>query len=130
MVRLMIVCTLMLTTACIADKTVGGYGAADRVWTLTEVDGLPYPARATLSFPEYGQIAGQAPCNRYTGTMSAPYPWFQTGPIAATRMACPDLAAETTFFEVLAQMNLSEVLDDTLILTNGTGREMVFKASE
>jgi len=48
--------------------------------------------------------------------------------IGATKMACPDLAAENLFFAALAEMTLSEVLGDTLLLSNDKGREMVFKA--
>jgi heat shock protein HslJ len=43
-------------------------------------------------------------------------------------MACPDLAAETTFFATLENMTLSEASGDTLILSNPDGRQMVFVA--
>ena len=119
---------LLLATACSGDETVRAYGAADRVWTLASLDGQPFAATATLTFPEPGQIAGQAPCNRYSGAMKAPYPWFDAGPLAATRMACPDLQAETAFFAALDAMTQAEVLDDTLVLSTDDGREMVFIA--
>ena len=114
---------------CGKDETVAGYGGADQVWTLSEIDGTAFAASATLTFPETGQIAGKAPCNSYTGKMDAPYPWFETGPLAATRMACPDLEAETTFFAALDEMSQSEVSGETMILSNEAGREMVFKTT-
>ena len=83
-----------------------------------------------MQFPSKGKIAGKAPCNSYSATMTDPYPWFEIGPIAATRMACPALDAETTFFNALASMSQSEILGGTLILRNDAGAEMVFKASE
>ncbi|MDW3224588.1 MAG: META domain-containing protein [Paracoccaceae bacterium] len=113
---------------CQKDETVKAYGAADKVWRLVELDDAPVTYSATLTFPETGQIAGKAPCNSYTGSMTVPYPWFEAGPLAATRMACPDLEAETTFFAALSAMSLSEVLGDTLLLSNDAGRTMVFKA--
>ncbi len=124
--------TLFLTalSGCWNDESVGTYGAADRVWTLSELDGTPFPQRATLTFPESGTIAGKAPCNSYSGEMTAPYPWFEAKNLAVTRMACPDLAAETRFFAALSAMNLSEVAGDVLILSTESGREMLFKASE
>ncbi len=116
--------------ACRDDETVGAYGAADRVWSLIELDGAPFQQNATLTFPENDRIAGKAPCNSYTGVMNAPYPWFEAGPLAVTRMACPDLDSEAQYFSALADMTLSEVAGDTLILSNEAGREMLFKSDK
>lgn len=116
--------------ACQGDETVRAYGGADRVWVLTELDGRPFPGRATLTFPDIGQVAGDAPCNRYSASMTVPYPWFETGPIAVTRRTCPDLAAETAFLEALSATTLSEVAGDTLILSNTDGLSLVFTADD
>lgn len=115
--------------ACQGDETVRAYGGADKTWVLTELDARPFPARATLTFPEPGRIAGEGPCNTYAAEMSVPYPWFEAGPIRATKRACPDLASETLFLKALAAMTLSEVLENTLILRTADGLEMVFTAS-
>ena len=127
-----VVWTLVFTLAagCARDETVGAYGAADKIWVLSEIDGQLFPAEATLTFPGPGRIAGQAPCNRYFADMAAPYPWFETGPIASTRRICPDDAAERAYFEALSAMTLSEVLGDTLILSTEDGRSMVFTAGD
>jgi heat shock protein HslJ len=119
---------LLLLPACRADETLSGYGAAGQVWELRQLDGIPFSATATITFPEAGQIAGQAPCNRYSGQQSAPYPWFEVRGVAATRMACPDLALESAFFEALAAMTLSEISGPVMILSNTEGREMLFRA--
>ncbi len=115
---------------CQGDETVAAYGAGGRNWRLVEIDGAPFTARAILSFPQPGEIAGQAPCNSYSGPLTAPYPWFGTGPIAVTRKACAELADETRFFTALKGMTLSEVGGATMILSDETGREMVFRADE
>ena len=60
--------------ACDTDETLRSYGAADKTWVLTEIDGTAFTARTTMTFPEKGRIAGKAPCNSYGGTMS----WFPT----------------------------------------------------
>jgi heat shock protein HslJ len=117
-------------TACQADETVRAYGGADKTWRLVSIDDTAFAASATLTFPEPGRIAGQAPCNAYSAEMSVPYPWFETGPIAATRATCPDQQAETLFFQTLGEMTLSEVLGDTLILSTPEGRLMLFKADD
>ena len=117
-------------TACRSDEAVRAYGGADRIWTLKLLNGAPFPARATLTFPKQGEIAGEGPCNRYFGAMSAPYPAFDAGPIGSTRMACPEMPAETAFLAALEAATLSQAGDETLVLSNADGLEMVFKATE
>jgi len=130
MIRLALIAGLLGLSQCGADETVAGYGGAGRVWTLTELNGAPFDARATLTFPEDGKISGQAACNGFSGPMTAPYPWFEVGDMIVTRMACPDLDKETAYLQALGQATQSEVADDTLILSNDDGLEMVFKAFE
>ncbi|MCF6232890.1 MAG: META domain-containing protein [Rhodobacteraceae bacterium] len=120
----------LFLAACREDETVAAYGGAGQQWHLIEIDGKPFNARATVTFPQPGKIAGQAPCNAYSGTMTAPYPWFETGPLAATRMACDALGSETRFFQALGDMTQSEVSGKAMILSNETGHEMVFEARD
>ena len=128
--RMLLLIALLGLDMCGKDETVAGYGAADKVWQLTALDGAPFVATATLRFPEPGQIAGEAPCNRYSGAMTTPYPWFDAGQVISTRRACPELAAEQAFLSALSAMSEAEVSGDTLILRNEAGREMVFTAAE
>lgn len=120
---------LLLLAACAGDETVSAYGGADRVWHLSELAGARYEADASMTFPERGRIAGQAPCNAYSAPMTAPYPWFETGPITATRATCPDLAAEQAFLSALEAATEAEVLGDTLLLRGPDG-DLVFKAGD
>jgi len=130
MIRLVVALPLLLGVwSCDGDESVARYGAGDTTWTLTEIDGTAYPARATLSFPGDGRIAGTGPCNRFSGEQTLPYPWFGAEAIAATRRACPGLDLETAYFAALEAMTLSEVAGDVLILRNDDGREMVFRAA-
>jgi heat shock protein HslJ len=119
---------VLLPTLAACDESVWAYGGAGATFVLREIDGAPYPARATLIFPAPGELAGEAPCNRYNAAQLAPYPWFEAGPIAATRRACPDLGAEAAYFDALTEMELAEVLGGVLILSTPSGREMVFTA--
>jgi len=119
---------LGLTAVCQNDETVTAYTDGTTDFTLVSIDGKSFPATATIDLSEVGRISGQAPCNRYFATQTAPYPWFAIGPVGATKMACADLASEGAFFEALGVMALAEVVGKTLILTNDTGREMVFQA--
>lgn len=110
------------------DETVSGYAETTTIWRLTEIDGAPFSAAATITFPEEGIVTGRGPCNAFTATQSVPLPWIEIRDIAATRMACPDLAAEAAFFAALQDMTLVEVTLDILLLTTPEGREMVFTA--
>ena len=127
--RILIVLLMFTLTGCKYDETISGYVDQRAEWVLVELDGKPFPARATITFPSKGRIAGQAPCNHYSATQSAPRPWFEAGPVISTKMACPDLAAEQRFFKALGEMTLVDVLGNVLVLSNETGRDMVFKAT-
>lgn len=124
--HLALLCAVVLA-ACQADETISGYADPLAEYVLQEIDGAPFTASATIRFPEPGQISGNAPCNLYSGTQTAPYPWFAPGPLLATKRACADLNAEVAFFDALSQMTLAEVSGGTLILSNDAGREMLFQ---
>jgi len=128
--RLALVLAALSALGYCKDETVSGHGGEGMTWVLRSLDGAPFTARATLAFPEEGEIAGAAPCNRYAGEQTVPYPWFSAERIVSTRRACPDLDAETRYLRALEQMTLAEIAGDTLILSNDAGREMVFRARE
>ena len=128
--RFAVLIFLTLLAACQADETVRAYGAAERVWTLVAIDEQPFDSTATLTFPDDETLAGKAPCNQYSTSMTVPYPWFEVGPIKTTKIACAELRNETEFLKNLRQMTLSEVLGKTLILRTSEGRNMVFKADD
>ena len=126
--RLALVAALLSSLGCTGDETVAAYGGADRVWALTEIADTPFTATATLQFGEDGRVSGKAPCNVYTTQNLVPYPWFELGPMAVTKAACPELEAEGRFLDALTKMTQSEVLGDVLILRDDDDTEMVFKA--
>lgn len=121
-----IVAALFVMLAAERDETIRAYGGAGHVWTLHELDGAPFSADATLTFPEAGFIAGSGPCNSYRATLTAPFPWFGVGPILATKRACTELSAEAAFFDALRRATISEATQDTLRLSNDDGLMMVF----
>jgi len=121
---------LLLFDACQEDESISGYVSSESTWVLSELDGAPFSASATISFPEPGRVEGQAPCNRYFGNQQAPYPWIALSEIGATKMACSDLPAEAEFLKALEEMTLVEVSGETLIMSNDAGREMVFRLAQ
>lgn len=126
MLRYFSMISVLTLPMCHSDETLSGYGASDTVWSLVELDGHPFSAKAILIFPEPGRLSGEAPCNKFAGQQTAPYPWFKAEGVAATRRACPQLADETMFLDALNAMTLAEVGDKILILSTETGRQMVF----
>lgn len=112
------------------DESLSGYGGADHIWVLQQLDGEVFDASATLVLAKGGDVSGQAPCNSYRGRQSAPYPWFQIDTLAATRSVCPALMAEVTYLQALQEMREAEVAGEVLILRNSEGREMVFGAKD
>ncbi|WP_170787273.1 META domain-containing protein [Ruegeria lacuscaerulensis] len=130
MVRLILTFPLLALFQCGTDETVASYGAADQIWTLKEIDSQPFAASAQLQFHGDGKISGHAPCNSYSGTLNAPYPWFEIQDLIATRAACAGLEAEGMYFAALLAMTQSEVSGNVLILRNEGEHEMVFTAAE
>ena len=126
--KYLIALAFVMTTACQTDESITAFAGNVTAFTLQSIDGVTFAARATIDVSEAGKITGHGPCNRYFANQTAPYPWFSTGPIGSTRMACPDLAAEAQFFAALSTMTLVEVLGGTLILTDDNGREMLFQS--
>jgi heat shock protein HslJ len=107
------------------------YSEPDRVWILQSLGGTPFEAEATLVFVEPGRIAGQAPCNRYGGALTADWPGFGVQGVFATRMACPDLAAEGAFLAALSAMTQAALDGDgRLVLSNETGGQMEFRKAD
>lgn len=118
---------LSILTACLKDETVSGQTTASDIWVLNTINDIPSGGRITIEFPEEGRIAGQAPCNRYFATQTAPLPWFEVSQIGSTKMACPDLDLETRYFTLLEEMTTAEIKGDTLILKADAGATLVFE---
>ena len=116
-----------LATASCADETISGYADRDAVYRLEEFEGAAVPWQATITVPEKGRVAGQAPCNAYAADQRVPYPWFELGPIAATRRACLHMQGETQFFAALSRVTLAEVAGKVLVLSDDDGPVMVFR---
>jgi heat shock protein HslJ len=114
--------------AC-ADQTAKTTETAMSEWVLHTIDGKAPGWRATIYVSEPGKIAGRAPCNQYFAGLVTDGAGFAVKPIAASRMACADLAGEAVYFEVLQQMTAMDQTAQQLVLT-GKGHEMVFVLAE
>ena len=98
-------------------------------WALTQIDGQPVAWRATINLDQPGKVTGQAPCNRYFADVISEGSSITVKPIGATRMACPDLAHESRFFELLQGLSAIDQTEAQLTLS-GAGHELVFMPVE
>jgi heat shock protein HslJ len=94
-------------------------------WHLVGLEGQTVGWPASLRF-DGASVTGKAPCNSWGATTSASLPALSLGPIRATRMACPDLAAERAFFDALKAMQRAELDQGHLYLIGPEGRIMEF----
>jgi heat shock protein HslJ len=85
-------------------------GAAYLVGTTWRLEDFPGTAvvdsaAPTLEFPSEGQVAGSASCNRFTGPVTIAGDSVTFGPMAATRMACPDavMSQESAYLDALGK---------------------------
>lgn len=108
------------------SATLSGAQDTDILWKLQSIDGAPFEASATLSFPAPAQIAGSTPCNRFFGVQTRPLPGFNAERLALTQRMCLHFEQEAAFITALRDMTLSEVDGARLVLRNEAGREMVF----
>ncbi|WP_310395782.1 META domain-containing protein [Hymenobacter sp.] len=90
-------------------------------WELRELAGRPAP---TLEQTPYlvlregrTRVEGRAGCNKFSGPYIAPAGGaLRLGPLATTRSACPDLAAEGAFLRALNQAQHYRISGTTLSL--------------
>lgn len=113
----------------------GGDRLVGTLWALETLQGEPFEARAVMAFGEDQSggplLRGEAPCNSFRGIYGVQSPeggMFDAGPLAATRMACPELDAENAFLSALQSAVEAEIRDGRLILRGRDGAEMIFVA--
>ena len=73
-----------------------------------------YPGFTLLA--EGRKVQGSAGCNRMTGTYKLDGEKLKFGPLATTRMACPDMQTETAFLKALGATTRYEVSGSSLTL--------------
>jgi putative lipoprotein len=77
-----------------------------------------------IQFGSNGRVSGSSGCNRFTGTYEITEDGsIKIGPIASTRMACPEsaMAAEAKFFAMLDDVRSFERTQTSLALRSADG---------
>lgn len=103
-------------------------------WLLVQLDGeeVANPdGRFSLRFEDAKRLSGQGGCNRYSASCDTEASGhLRIGPIASTRMTCPEAQREQAFFAVLRSAVRYELDAKMLILSDSAGVRAVFQAAE
>lgn len=104
-------------------------------WVVEDIGGrgVVDDTRPTILLDADGKIAGQAPCNRYTGSYEFDGAAFGTSDIAVTRRACPERIAvqEVEFLAILRSATKFELTDDgRLVVSTATGESITARRPE
>lgn len=124
--RFAMILALATTPALAAARLTGE-------WHVEDIGGMGIidASNVTLDFSEPGRLAGSGGCNRYTATLTDD--GFELGPVASTRMACPEalMNQEQRFFEALASVDHVD-RDETgaLVLFTADGEKPVIVARQ
>ena len=76
------------------------------------------------------KVFGRAGCNRFFGTYEQNESQLTFSGMGATRMACPDMDIETSFFKVLEDTKSFIIKNDKLTLKDNNNVIAVFKAQK
>lgn len=76
------------------------------------------------------KVSGKAGCNRFFGTYDQKESELTFGGMGATKMACPDMDIETSFFKVLEDTKSFVIKNDKLTLKDANNVIAVFKVLE
>ena len=90
-----------------AGKPSGAAYLVGTTWRLEDLRGTAVldSTAPTLEFPAEGQAAGNASCNRFTGPFIVAGDSVTFGPLAVTRMACPEavMSQESAYLDALGK---------------------------
>ena len=106
-------------------------------WFLQEITGESFAegtdvARARIMLHADGKISGSNGCNRLMGGFEIRGERLTFGPIASTRMACPDdyMKLEATFDKVLSHVQGWQLKDGKMLLLGSDGIVATFEPAD
>ena len=116
---------VVMAAACVAPG-IAFAQSPEPTWRLVSVGGAPAEGEGEIGFGPDGAVFGSTGCNRFTGAgvfeggaLTIP------GPMAGTRMACPEplMVQETKVYEALSGTSalVYDPFSDSLTLTPASG---------
>ena len=91
-------------------------------WTVLAINGRPVPPNGDYSVEfDNGRLSARLGCNSLSGAYTQNGNALDLGPVAATRMACPDMSWETQGSAILKPGLQVTMLDPNRITLSGNG---------
>jgi heat shock protein HslJ len=120
---------LAAAAGCGGDDEGSGPALEGTAWTLAAGVDAPDSAVPTLTLAD-GTASGFAGCNNYTGGYELDGDSIAFGPLASTRMACPnpEMATESAYLAALESVDSWAVADNELVLSAAGGEVLRFSA--
>lgn len=78
-----------------------------------------------VAFKAEGEVIGHGGCNRFFGSYVQDGQALSFGPLASTRMACPDMSSEYNFLETLKNTRTVEATHLKLVLKDEAGETLM-----
>ena len=109
-------------SCCNCGKTSARTGSlTGGEWQLTQIEGRTFAATGdsfTLNLSADNKVTGKGDCNRLTGTYTSDRnkSTLSFGPMAATRMMCPNQANEDRFVRMLGEIDSYKIDGRMLML--------------
>jgi len=122
--------TAVLQDREVAEPDVGLEGTrwiVDSVITADAVSNVPQDVGAYLELSE-GTVTGNGGCNTLNGTATVGEDTITFGPLATTRLTCPDQSLEHEVLAVLSGEVAYEVDGNRVTLSNASGRGLGLRA--
>lgn len=96
-------------------------------WLVRDFAGVPVAVEAWIRFEDDGRVFGHSGCNRFTGRREGKAHALSLGPLAMTRMACPDpqSTVELAFMKALEATAEAVATSRLLALFDARGRLLV-----
>ncbi len=114
-------------TACVKVAKVSKAQSLNSEAPLTTLAGSEWQPEITsgseqfIAFKTGGEVMGHGGCNRFFGSYTLSGDALVFGPLASTRMACRDMAAENEFMAALNSARTIEATHLRLILKGEDG---------
>ena len=107
---------------CNAGKLQGDNPLFVNNWVLSELNGTPVQTSNTdkdasvkFSLADM-RVSGTGGCNRFNGSFTAKGKDLSFGPLATTKMMCPDIKFEDAFYNALGKVKEYEITGNELLL--------------
>lgn len=132
MKKTMLLALLIGITGCAGASATNGGSELTGQWTAETIAGRPVIDRspAYIEFTQDERVAGNASCNRFTGSFERSGPDLSFGQMATTRMMCPPalMDQEGRFLAALEKVVRAEFRKGLLVLLDSDGNPL-FTAS-